>query len=61
MSNPNGILPEFHGFSSIPAVITEKIPVDELDGDLSRQNLIVVDGWGKLRLHLRERILISPL
>lgn len=37
---------ERKSFVDIPSTVMNKIEVEDPDGDLSRQNLVIVDGWG---------------
>ncbi|KIM38160.1 hypothetical protein M413DRAFT_30301 [Hebeloma cylindrosporum] len=36
-------------FVDIPSAVVNKIEVEDPDGDLSRQNLVIVDGWETIR------------
>lgn len=45
MKNPQGNLPGLQDFTDLPSFIPDKVYVDDLDEDISRQNLIIVDGW----------------
>lgn len=42
-----GFLPELKGFADIPSVLSLKVEVEDPDPDISKQNLVVVDGWGE--------------
>lgn len=44
--NTAGHLPDFKGFDDIPKAGLHKVEVEDPDGDISRQNLVMVDGWG---------------
>jgi hypothetical protein len=46
--NAAGHLPDFKGFHDIPKAGLHKVAVEDPDGDISRQNLVMVDGWGAL-------------
>ncbi|KJA28295.1 hypothetical protein HYPSUDRAFT_692407 [Hypholoma sublateritium FD-334 SS-4] len=49
MKNPQGNLPGLQAFTDLPNFIPDKVYVDDLDEDISRQNLIIVDGWQTIR------------
>ncbi|KAF8174930.1 hypothetical protein BJ912DRAFT_858120 [Pholiota molesta] len=47
--NAAGHLPDFKGFHDIPKAGLHKVAVEDPDGDISRQNLVMVDGWETIR------------
>ena len=55
MKNPQGNPPGLQDFTDLPGFIPRKVDVDDLDEDVSRQNLIVVDGW---RMHHLPRLIV---
>ncbi|KAH9486089.1 hypothetical protein JR316_0000153 [Psilocybe cubensis] len=38
-------LPTMKNFAELPAALDEKVKVEDIDGDISMQNLVVVSGW----------------
>ncbi|KAF9478879.1 hypothetical protein BDN70DRAFT_807870 [Pholiota conissans] len=49
IDNQGDHLPELKGYEDIPKVVLNKIEVEDPDGDISRQNLVVVSGWETIR------------